>query len=73
VVSKILGCLKRLILKQTLIITMEGFKVRIFNKSDSEDVIRLISHIIVNEFKFKLEIDSFYEITNLVIKTKFRI
>jgi RimJ/RimL family protein N-acetyltransferase len=37
---------------------MEDFKVRIYNKSDSEAVIRLISHIIVDEFKFKLEIDS---------------
>ncbi len=37
---------------------MEGFKVRIFNKSDSEAVVSLISDIIVNEFKFKLEIDS---------------
>jgi RimJ/RimL family protein N-acetyltransferase len=37
---------------------MEGFKVRIFNRRDSEAVIKLISNIIVNEFKFKLEIDS---------------
>jgi hypothetical protein len=47
---------------------MEGFKVRAFNRRDSEGVIKLISDIIVNEFKFKLEIDSFYEITNLVSK-----
>ena len=52
---------------------MEGFKVRAFNIRDSEGVMKLISDIIVNEFKFKVEIDSFYEITNLVIKTKFRI
>jgi GNAT superfamily N-acetyltransferase len=35
-----------------------GFKVRVFNRRDSERVIKLISNIIVNEFKFKLEFDS---------------
>ena len=35
-----------------------GFKVRIFNNwTDSERVVRLISDIIVNEFKFKLDFD----------------
>jgi GNAT superfamily N-acetyltransferase len=36
---------------------MEIFKVRAFNRRDSEGVIKLISDIIVNEFKFELEID----------------
>jgi GNAT superfamily N-acetyltransferase len=37
---------------------MEGFKVRKFNRRDSQGVIKLISNIIVNEFKFELEIDT---------------
>jgi GNAT superfamily N-acetyltransferase len=37
---------------------MEGFKVRAFNVRDSEAVIKLISDIIVNEFKFRLEFDT---------------
>jgi hypothetical protein len=45
---------------------MESFKVRAFNRRDSEGVIKFISDIIVNEFKFKLEIDSLYEIINLL-------
>ena len=36
----------------------QGFKVRMFNKRDDyQSVIKLISDIIVNEFKFKLEYD----------------
>ena len=35
-----------------------GFKVRVFNRRDSERVIKLISNVIVNEFRFKLEFDS---------------
>lgn len=34
------------------------FKIREFDRSDSVKVIKLISDIIVNEFKFKLEFDS---------------
>ena len=36
----------------------QGVKVRVFQKSDSELVIDFISDIIVNEFKFKLELDT---------------
>src|SRR5918994_4821888 len=35
------------------------FKVRVFNKGDDyQSVIKLISDVIANEFKFKLEFDS---------------
>lgn len=35
------------------------FKVRVFDKvNDYQSVIRLISDVIINEFKFKLEFDS---------------
>ena len=33
-------------------------KIRVFQSSDSERVIELISDIIVNEFSFKLEFDT---------------
>jgi putative acetyltransferase len=35
-----------------------GFKVRVFNRRDSVRVIKLISNVVVNECKFKLEFDS---------------
>jgi len=35
----------------------QGINIRPFQKSDSDKVIEFISHIIVNEFKFKLEFD----------------
>jgi ribosomal protein S18 acetylase RimI-like enzyme len=34
------------------------FKIRIFDRKDYQSVIRLISDVIVNEFRFKLEFDS---------------
>ena len=36
----------------------QGVKVRVFQKSDSELVIDFISDVLVNEFKFKLELDT---------------
>jgi putative acetyltransferase len=36
---------------------MINFGIRLFRKSDSQKVIKLISDIIINEFKFKLEFD----------------
>jgi ribosomal protein S18 acetylase RimI-like enzyme len=36
----------------------QAVKVRVFQKNDSEKVIEFISYIIVNEFKFKLKIDT---------------
>jgi hypothetical protein len=35
-----------------------GFKVRVYNETDSERAIKLISDIIVNEFNFKLDPDN---------------
>ena len=35
-----------------------GIKIRVFQKSDFEEVKEFISNIIVNEFKFKLEFDA---------------
>jgi GNAT superfamily N-acetyltransferase len=36
----------------------QGIKIRVFQRNDSERVIKLISDIIVNEFGFKLEFDT---------------
>jgi GNAT superfamily N-acetyltransferase len=36
----------------------QGIKIRVFQRNDSERVIKLISDIIVNEFNFKLEFDT---------------
>jgi putative acetyltransferase len=36
---------------------MTNIQIRFFHKSDSERVLKLITDIIVNEFKFKLEFD----------------
>ena len=36
----------------------QGIKIRLFQRNDSERVIQLISDIIINEFKFKLEFDT---------------
>jgi hypothetical protein len=49
------------------------FKVRVFDKvNDYQSVIRLISDVIINEFKFKLEFDSLdsdlLQIENTIMK-----
>ena len=36
----------------------QGIKIRVFQRNDSQRVIKLISDIIVNEFGFKLEFDT---------------
>ena len=36
----------------------QGIKIRVFQRNDSQRVIKLISDIIVNEFNFKLEFDT---------------
>jgi acylphosphatase len=39
-------------------VLQSGFKVRVYNETDSERAIKLISDIIVNEFNFKLDPDN---------------
>jgi len=38
-----------------IIAMQSGFKVRVYNETDIESAIKLISDIIVNEFSFKLD------------------
>jgi putative acetyltransferase len=39
-------------------LSTQGFKVRVFHRRDQEKIIKLVSDILVNEFRFKLEFDS---------------